>query len=219
MKLNYYGNLAGGNKPMVSALELAVNEDTSVGTILYFDEDKRGAVKSGTSVMGVVCENYKNETDPLNHNSGKGYVKTIVSPDALYVVSGSTYKALGGNSGTFAFPIAVTGDTIADGAARFSLKLVKKYSDSTSDLNPGEYLNPTAVEGSNESVSVTMSGVSAIDTDDEFLFVPAVGFDFVTISANGVAKIDLGAEGNAVVVAVDEANGSYIVKLKNHIFA
>lgn len=176
--MDYYMNSTGSASLCIKEFEVATDCDLKKGTVLTLSEGAaRVATDSATEILGVLAEDYKVKCDEFNHRNGKGQVRVIVSPGAIYRESALTVTlAEAGDESS----ITVNGYTMPSVQNAFLggyVKLISKGASSTNTDDVGSLRKITASNGT--TLTLEEGGRACIG--DVYAILPPASFSYLAL--------------------------------------
>lgn len=179
--MDYLMNSAGLGVPCIREFETSSAADIVKGTVMTLSDGKAVKASDGSTVLGILAEDYKTAKDELNPRSGSGRVKIIISPGMI--CRQKLQQMTVGEKGT-ATSVKAAGIIVPTGSNAFVggyVKLVGKADNSENTDSIGKTRKITASSG--VTLTIEEGGIPCVG--DVYAILPPVGYANMALSSDG----------------------------------
>lgn len=207
-EIKYLGEIGGSNNPMIMTLPISTESDIKKGTPIFYNKLTVSTLESdGSTLIGILAEDYYCKKNELIPGSGNGEIKIITSKNAVYESTGVIFGTAGTSDNYLFWILENEPDQNAlDCLSNSKFVLYKKMG----AMNPD---NIGTVYATGECIwDGTFVGFKCesiqTSSDDQFIFLPPYGYEYIHLKDNGQLILDYTKKGNIKIIGCNEKHGT-----------
>lgn len=214
--MEFYMNSNGNTVPNIKKFRTSETEPIKKGTLMMAKEGELIRSDGTFTAVGILAEDYDPNPNELNAHAGDGFVRVIISPNAVYrILPFRMTLAENGTSTTMTWP--GTAPTSNNAFKNGYFRLVEKGEKSSNTDPIGTIRHVTESVG--PDITLEEGGIaSAGDVFDVFM---PIGSSFLTVDAEDPTRCILvpGSNGTYRVVGCEPQTGYMEIVIRNNFFS